>query len=39
MGKKRKGPNGEAYLTHDEIWDDSALERSWDDAVEEYKAS
>jgi hypothetical protein len=28
--------NGGA-LTHDEIWDDSALIRSWDAAVEEYK--
>lgn len=24
-------------LTHEEIWDDSALVRSWDEAVEEYK--
>lgn len=24
-------------LTHEEIWDDSALIRSWDEAVEEYK--
>jgi len=30
MGKKRE-------LTQDEIWDDSALVRSWDQAVEEYK--
>ncbi|KAN0085137.1 hypothetical protein V8E54_001604 [Elaphomyces granulatus] len=30
MGKKRE-------LTQDEIWDDSALVRSWDEAVEEYK--
>jgi hypothetical protein len=33
MGKKkRSGP-----LSHEEIWDDSALVRSWDDAVEEYE--
>jgi len=25
------------HLTHEEIWDDSALLRSWDDAVEEYR--
>lgn len=24
-------------LTHEEIWDDSALVQSWDEAVEEYK--
>lgn len=24
-------------LTHDEVWDDSALLRSWDDAVREYE--
>ena len=24
-------------LTHDEIWDDTALVRSWEAAVEEYK--
>ncbi|KAJ5653440.1 hypothetical protein N7490_000443 [Penicillium lividum] len=24
-------------LTHEEIWDDSSLVRSWDDAVEEYQ--
>ncbi|KAL1849032.1 hypothetical protein Plec18167_006811 [Paecilomyces lecythidis] len=34
MGKK-KSTNRE--LTHEEIWDDSALVRSWDEAVEEYK--
>lgn len=35
MGKKkRSGP-----LSHEEIWDDSALVRSWDDAVEEYQVS
>ncbi|KAI2610978.1 uncharacterized protein GGS25DRAFT_480873 [Hypoxylon fragiforme] len=27
----------EEPLTHDEIWDDSTLVRSWDDALEEYK--
>ncbi|KZF25715.1 hypothetical protein L228DRAFT_266171 [Xylona heveae TC161] len=31
MGKKNK------ELSHEEIWDDSALVRSWDDALEEYK--
>ncbi|KAI2787636.1 hypothetical protein POX_f08009 [Penicillium oxalicum] len=33
MGKSK---NDQA-LTHEEIWDDSALVQSWDDAVEEYK--
>ncbi|KAF4766014.1 hypothetical protein N7455_005786 [Penicillium solitum] len=32
MGKNKKGP-----LTHAEVWDDSALVQSWDDAVEEYQ--
>lgn len=32
MGKKKK-----KQLTHAEIWDDSALLQSWDDALEEYK--
>ncbi|KAI1245531.1 hypothetical protein MGN70_012421 [Eutypa lata] len=27
----------EKNLTHDEIWDDSALVNSWNDALEEYK--
>ena len=31
MGKKRKA------LSQEEIWDDSALIQSWDDALEEYK--
>ncbi len=31
MGKKRK------ELSHAEVWDDSALLQSWDDALEEYK--
>ena len=31
MGKKRK------VLSEAEIWDDSALIQSWDDALEEYK--
>lgn len=35
MGKKRKVKNKE--LTQEEIWDDSALIQSWDEAVEEYK--
>ncbi|BDD61181.1 hypothetical protein MAP00_006251 [Monascus purpureus] len=34
MGKNR---NANRPLTHAEIWDDSALVRSWDEAVEEYK--
>ncbi|KAJ9247497.1 hypothetical protein DTO207G8_8073 [Paecilomyces variotii] len=34
MGKKK---NTHRELTHEEIWDDSALVRSWDEAVEEYK--
>ncbi|KAL2013941.1 hypothetical protein VTN00DRAFT_1466 [Thermoascus crustaceus] len=34
MGKKK---NANRELTHEEIWDDSALVRSWDEAVEEYK--
>lgn len=25
-------------LTHEEIWDDSALVNSWNEALEEYKA-
>ena len=29
--------SNEAKLTHDDIWDDSALVRSWDDALAEYK--
>ncbi|KAJ5718138.1 hypothetical protein N7488_003784 [Penicillium malachiteum] len=33
MGK----PKHEKPLTHEEIWDDSALVRSWEDAVEEYQ--
>lgn len=33
MGKKNKSKD----LSHEEIWDDSALVRSWDEAVEEYK--
>ena len=33
MGKKRK------QLSHAEIWDDSALVQSWDDALAEYKVS
>jgi hypothetical protein len=26
-------------MTHDEIWDDSALVKSWNDALDEYKVS
>ncbi|KAJ5683253.1 hypothetical protein N7462_006418 [Penicillium macrosclerotiorum] len=33
MGKSKK----DKPLSHEEIWDDSALVQSWDDAVEEYK--
>lgn len=33
MGK----PTNNKSLTHEEIWDDSALVQSWDEAVEEYK--
>ena len=33
MGKKRK------QLSQAEVWDDSALIQSWDDALEEYKVS
>jgi hypothetical protein len=32
---KRKNKSG-ANLSHEEIWDDTALVRSWDEAVEEY---
>jgi len=35
MGK-RKRPSSQA-LSHEEIWDDSALIRSWDEAVAEYE--
>ena len=35
MGKRKKTKN--RPLTQAEIWDDSALVQSWDDAVEEYK--
>lgn len=28
-----------AELTHDELWDDSALVNSWDEAFAEYKVS
>ena len=31
MGKKRK------QLSQAEVWDDSALIQSWDDALDEYK--
>ncbi|KAJ5882115.1 uncharacterized protein N7529_000787 [Penicillium soppii] len=31
------GKNKNVSLTHEEIWDDSALVQSWDDAVEEYQ--
>lgn len=33
MGKSKQTPN----LTHEEVWDDAALVRSWDEAVEEYQ--
>ena len=32
-------PKGKQGLTHDEIWDDSALVDSWNEALEEYKVS
>lgn len=35
MGKKRK----RVQLTEDEIWDDSALLRSWQDALDEYQVN
>jgi hypothetical protein len=35
MGKRRK----REQLTQDEIWDDSALLRSWQDALDEYQVS
>jgi hypothetical protein len=35
MGKNKKVSS----MTHEEIWDDSALVQSWDDAVEEYQVS
>ncbi|OJD26450.1 hypothetical protein ACJ73_02163 [Blastomyces percursus] len=35
MGKRKRSKK--KPLTQDEIWDDSALIQSWDDAVEEYK--
>ncbi|KAJ5373499.1 hypothetical protein N7517_005505 [Penicillium concentricum] len=31
------GKNKKVSLTHAEVWDDSALVQSWDDAVEEYQ--
>jgi len=31
------GKNTDKPLTHEEIWDDSALVRSWDEAVQEYR--
>lgn len=34
MGKKKN-----VSMTHEEIWDDSALMQSWDDAVDEYQVS
>jgi hypothetical protein len=33
------GKNKKASMSHEEIWDDSALVQSWDDAVEEYQVS
>lgn len=33
MGKKRK------YLSHEEVWDDSALVDSWDAALREYQVN
>ncbi|KGO68549.1 Survival motor neuron [Penicillium italicum] len=34
---RNMGKNKKATLTHAEVWDDSALVQSWDDAVEEYQ--
>ena len=36
-GKKAKQQKGE--LSQAEIWDDSALVQSWDNALEEYRVS
>lgn len=36
---KRKRSKKKKDLTQEEIWDDSALIQSWDDAVQEYKVS
>lgn len=36
MGKSK---NATKALTQEEIWDDSALVQSWDEAVDEYKVS
>jgi hypothetical protein len=33
------GKNKNVSLTHAQVWDDSALVQSWDDAVEEYQVS
>ncbi len=30
------GPDGKE-ITHDDMWDDSALVRSWNEALDEYK--
>ena len=35
--RKKHKTNHQGDLTHEEIWDDSALLRSWNDAMEEYK--
>lgn len=34
-----KNKNPTKPLTEEEIWDDSALVRTWDEAVEEYQVS
>lgn len=39
MGKRKQGKKNAAALSQEEIWDDSALIQSWEDAVEEYKVS
>lgn len=36
---RNMGKNKRVNLTHAEVWDDSALVQSWDDAVEEYQVS
>ena len=37
--KRQQQVDEDGELTHDQIWDDSALIDSWNEAVEEYKVS
>lgn len=37
QNKANGGGKGTAPLTQEEIWDDSALIRSWNDALQEYE--